>query len=158
MKTKYLLIFSLSLISFKSYTQFTLPKVGTTQEKAINDLVKNVTNENWFSYKQDDGTVCYSKLFKSTPVGIRHALNEYEDLVNMYNAKDCNDKSLYSSIVKNSSGEIDYDNLSHSIQMESSEIRKTCFVKDNAIVGFRLISGGSSRNAFLTIYLTTNLK
>lgn len=155
---KIIFSFLFSIVLFNGYSQFSLPKIGTTKEKAFLDLNNNITNEQWFSYKQDDGTISYSKLFKSTPVGIRHALNEYEDLAKAYNKNDCTDKSLYSNMVKDYKGEIDYDNLSLSIKMESSEIKKACLIKDDVIVSFQLSSAASKPNSFLTIIVITNLK
>ena len=72
-----------------------LPKIATTKEKAFSDLDKDITNENWFKYKDDERNLVYTKLFKGTPVGLNHAMSEYEEAAKSYIFKDCIDKSIF---------------------------------------------------------------
>lgn len=152
MSLKYFFTLLFIASAINGYSQISLPKIGTTEKEALSDLFNNIANENWYSSKVD-GKVIYSKLFKNTPVGIRHALDEYEDLIKIYKPNNCNDKSLYSSLVKNSRDEIDYEMLSITIKTEASEIDKTCIMKNDINFGFRLNSLRSGKNSFLMIVL-----
>jgi hypothetical protein len=157
MKALLVILFSTVFFS-KSYAQLSLPQVSTTKEKAFLDLDNNIANEDWFKVKNEDGSVSYSKLFKATPVGINHAMTEYNELVKEFKTKDCIDKSLFSSGDKDSFGTINYNFLAMNIKRESSEIKKTCFFNDNEIESIRLVSSFSQPNSFLTIILLAKKK
>lgn len=155
---KYLFIFLLMFLSIKSYSQLQLPKSVTTQKKAVSDLNSGITNENWFEFKDEKGFITFSKIFKGTPVGIRHALSEYERLMSDFNAKNCIDKSLYSSVVKDINGSIDFELLSMTIETESSEILKICDIKDKQITRIALHSNVLDGKVFLSMFVITKIK
>lgn len=158
MRNKHLFIFLLMILSIKSYSQLQLPKSTTTQKKAIADFYSGVTNENWFEFKDEKGFITFSKIFKGTPVGIRHALSEYEELLSDYNANNCIEKSLYSSVVKDNNGTINYELLSMTIETESSEISKFCDIRDKQITRIALSSVISDKKVFLSMFIMTKIK
>lgn len=150
-----LILFVLLLLSIKSFSQLSLPKVSTTKTKAVEDLSNGITNESWYESKDDNGFITYEKLFKGTPVGVRHALSEYEELIKEYNCKNCIDKSLYSSLIMDGKGSIDFEMLSISLKNESSEILKFCQINDNVLTKIVLSSLATSNTTFMIMYLYT---
>lgn len=157
MKSLFILIISI-VFSFNSYSQLKLPTIGTTFEVAISDLTNDITNEKWFKYKDDDGNLVYTKLFKGTPVGITHAMTEFQELVKEYSLKDCIDKSIFSKVDKNRDGSIDYQSLSYSLLREAAEVSKYCTINDNVATKIFLESMVSLSKASLSIKIFTKLK
>jgi hypothetical protein len=150
---KIIFLFSILLFLSPKITigQLALPQVTTTKEKALKDLANKITNENWYISKQDN-TEYYQALFRNTPVGIKHAFDRLEKLKVNYGSKYCNDKSLFSSMAKDSNGEIEYEGLSISIKLESSEISIQCEVKDDkSILAYKLSSTDGGRDAFIVL-------
>ncbi len=157
MKSLFILIFSI-VFSFNSYSQLKLPTIGTTLEEAISDLGNNITNEKWFKYKDDEGTMVYTKLFKGTPVGISHSMTEFEEVVKEYSLKDCFDKSIFSNLDKKRDGTINYEFLASSLRSESAEISKYCTINDKVATKILLISSVTEFKASLAIKIFTKLK
>jgi hypothetical protein len=157
MKTLLTLLFSM-VFFFNSYSQTQLPKIGTTKEKAFSDLDNGITNENWFKYNDDEGNLVYAKLFKGTPIGINHAMAEYEEAAMSYIFKDCIDKSIFTTADKKRDGTLNYEFLASSLRQESSEISKYCTIKDNVATKILLVSSAANLTASLEIKIFTKLK
>ncbi len=138
---KIIFLFSILLFLSPKITtgQLALPKATTTKEKAIKDLMVNITNEGWFFEKTNNG-ISYNAIFRNTPVGLKHAYSKFYELKKLYGSEKCIDESLMSALVKDADGSIDYEMLSITLKSESSEIRNYCSVNDNKILGFLLNS------------------
>lgn len=108
--------------------EYELPVTTTTNQKALADIVDGVSNEGWF---YDSKMNQYISLYRNTAIGIRHALNVYEEYKNKYNGVE-KDNSSFSSLVLNADG-IDYEMLALTIKSESSEIIKSAYVKGSKI-------------------------
>jgi hypothetical protein len=158
MKCKLLLTIITFSITINCFSQLKLPEVGTTSTKAVSDLANGITNELWFTSKNNDGTITYQKYFKVTPVGIKHALTEFENLKKAYQPNTCKDESIYSSLALNEDKEIDYELLSITIKSESSEIYKICGIQNDVVRGISLKSLNSDSVNYLFLMLFTNKK
>lgn len=154
MKKLFLILF-LFLLWSTTYAQLKLPELSTTEVQAAKDLEEGNTNEEWFSSKDKSGNLMYKRIFKNTPVGIKHGFDALAQLKSDFNTTSCKDESLYSlgSIRRDST--VNFDILSSAIRMESAEINKSCAIKDNQIIGFNLKSIVQNRISYLELVMFT---
>lgn len=146
------------IVSVGSYGQLKLPEIGTTEVQATNDLVEGNTNEEWFSSKDKAGNIVYKRIFKNTPVGIKHSFDALEQLKLEFNTTSCKDESLYALGTIRRDSTVNFDFLSSAIRTESAEINKSCNIKDNQINGFKLKSIVQSGVSYLELVIFTTSK
>ncbi|MBX9892849.1 MAG: hypothetical protein K2Y12_11060 [Chitinophagaceae bacterium] len=151
-----LLLLLTIIIQLNVLSQSELPKVGTTKEEAFADWANNHTNEQWF-IETERGLKIFGKFFKSTPVGLKHAFDEFERLKNEYKAVECIDKSLISNSAKDSKGNIDYERLTTYLKIESSEIVKFCDFSGKEVKRLALFSVVDNGRCFLSLKLYTDV-
>lgn len=134
--------------------QIRLPKAETFLGQAITDNDKDITNDKW-SKTKCEGFVCFIKIFKSTPIGLKHGLEEYENLKSEYQTRNCIDASTISSLVVNNDNTQDLEMLSITIRSESSEILKYCELSDRSLASIKLHSVNSRNKYFLWLTFKT---
>lgn len=142
MRSLAILLLLLSVSAVKAQ----LPEVTTTEAQVLEAHNQSVNNENWFISKG-----AYISLFRNTPVAINHAFERFAQLKKKYNAIDCTEKDILSPSpsVKNADGTLNIERLAFSVQMEKSEIDRTCIIPVGPVKVIQLVSIGGGRPVWM---------
>jgi hypothetical protein len=125
-----------------------VPPATTTKQKAVSDMVDGIRNEEWFEASPTQR----SCIFRCTAVGLKHAVDKYKEMRNLFDANECENEDIISSLARKTDGEIDYEMLAISLKQESSELNRNCRSNSTKVKGV-LLHTTASGMVLLTLML-----